>query len=98
MDEVSEIISTQENENDMIRDFRPPPDVTDLATVLKTEENSTKKEFVVRKGTAADIFNESENNTQFDKGKYRWSNHRYVNKNSILYTYNNSNEGSFDFR
>ena len=86
MDEVSEIISTQENENDIIRDFRPPPDVTDLATVLKTEENSTKKEFVVRKGTAADVFNESENNTQFDKGKYRWSNHRYVNKNGILYT------------
>ena len=71
MDEVSEIISTQENENDIIRDFRPPPDVTDLAAVLKTEENSTKKEFVVRKGTAADIFNESENNTQLDKGKYR---------------------------
>ena len=86
MDEVSEIISTPKNENDIIRDFRPPPDVTDLATVLKTEENSTKKEFVVRKGTAADVFNESEDNTRFDKGKYRWSNHRYVNKNSILYT------------
>ena len=43
MDEVSEIISTKENENDIIRDFRPPPDVTDLATVLKTEENSNKK-------------------------------------------------------
>ena len=69
MNEVSEILSPKENENDMIGDFRPPPDVTDLATVLKTEENSAQKQFVVRKGTSADVFNESGENEQIYRGK-----------------------------
>ena len=70
MNEVAEILSPQENENDMIGDFRPPPDVTDLATVLKTEENSAQKQFVVRKGTSADVFNRSGENKQTYTGKH----------------------------
>ena len=69
MNEVSEIMSmvesrliikSEETGKD-IEDFRPPPDITDLQTVLKTEESSKGKDFIFRKGISSDVFNFSKN-------------------------------------
>ena len=71
MNEVSEILSmvesrlnlgSEETNNDC-QDFRPPPDITDLSRVLKTEENSRGKDFIFRKGTTSDVFKASEDVT-----------------------------------
>ena len=64
MNEVSEIMSmvesrlniTSEEAGKDIEDFRPPPDITDLQTVLKTEESSKDKDFIFRKGISSDVF------------------------------------------
>lgn len=50
--------------------LRPPPDVTDLAKVLKTEENTDVKDFICRKGTTSDVFNVAKD-TQVPSGKNR---------------------------
>ena len=39
-----------------LENIRPLPDITDLETVLKTEKNSTGKDFICRKGTSLDVF------------------------------------------
>ena len=50
--------------------LRPPPDVTDLAKVLKTEENTGVKDFICRKGTTSDVFNVAKD-TPLRSGKNR---------------------------
>ena len=67
MTEVSEIMQmvesrlniTSEEAAKDIEDFRPPPDITDLQTVLKTEESSKDKDFIFRKGMSSDVFESS---------------------------------------
>ena len=68
MTEISEILSMVESKMNLasedakadIEDFRPPPDITDLATVLNTEDDSKGKDFIFRKGTTSDVFKTSE--------------------------------------
>ena len=64
MSEVSEILSMVESRLNLGaeeaktdgHDFRPPPDITDLSKVLKTEEGSKGKDFIFRKGMTSDVF------------------------------------------
>ena len=72
MTEISEILSMVESRlnlgsEDSKKDneeFRPPPDITDLATVLNTENSSKGKDFVFRKGTTSDVFEISDDAKQ----------------------------------
>ena len=64
MTEISEILSMVESRLNLgsedgkkdNKEFKPPPDITDLATVLNTENSSKGKDFVFRKGTTSDVF------------------------------------------
>ena len=85
MTEISEILSMvesrlnlgSENAKKDNEEFRPPPDITDLATVLDTENSSKGKDFVFRKGTTSDVFEISDDAKQLG-GIHRFS------KNVIL--------------
>ena len=73
MDEIGEGLSMSKSDlsdDNSLALFRPPADITDLATVLKTEENSGGKDFIFRKGTTSDVFSSSKN-AQSSKGMSR---------------------------
>ena len=71
MDELANLIigenpsAAVENNNELLR---PPPDITDLETVLKTKENREEKDFIFRKGTTSDVFSETKDG-QLSSGK-----------------------------
>ena len=72
MTEISEILTMVESRLNLTsvdakkdnEEFRPPPDITDLATVLNTENSSKGKDFIFRKGTTSDVFEISEDTKQ----------------------------------
>ena len=76
MAEITELVPVAESklalsdDDDSTERLRPPADITDLATVLKTEENLGEKDFIFRKGRASDVYNSTNSNsTQSPKGK-----------------------------
>ena len=94
MNEVSEIMSmvesrliikSEETGKD-IEDFRPPPDITDLQTVLKTEESSKGKDFIFRKGISSDVFESSKDEENLEGKIFILDRHLigYLNFQSVL--------------
>ena len=81
MDELANLIvgenpsAAVENNSELLR---PPPDITDLETVLKTKENREEKDCIFRKGTTSDVFSETKDG-QLSSGKQQKSNVLVIN-------------------
>ena len=87
MDELANLIigenpnAAVDNDSELLR---PPPDITDLETVLKTKENREEKDFIFRKGTTSDVFSEAKDG-QLSSGKQLKSN--FLVLGIVKYTY-----------